>query len=196
MAVNAAAPQAPIDLTTATSPNQIFTLGTAAGLSMPSANLRMAPIAGTGAAGSLGDGGAASAAQFDLSTSSLFQRSGINIAPDGTIYIADTGNATIRAISGPSSTEPGVIRSVAGRWAARQNLALVEPMGLALDRAGNLYIADHAANSIDILYGANSAKSGDLETFASFNSPTSVAVTPDAAPYDSEREWRRTARPS
>ncbi|MGD0962592.1 MAG: choice-of-anchor D domain-containing protein [Candidatus Acidiferrales bacterium] len=175
MAVNAAAPQAPIDLTTATSPNQIFTLGTAAGLSMPSANLRMAPIAGTGAAGSLGDGGAASAAQFDLSTSSLFQRSGINIAPDGTIYIADTGNATIRAISGPSSTEPGVIRSVAGRWAARQNLALVEPMGLALDRAGNLYIADHGAGAVDVLAGGTA----QLQTLAQVACPAAVAVSPD-----------------
>ncbi len=150
-----------------------------AGASFPSNIANLARIAGTGAAGSLGDGGEATSAEFNLSAASFSDRSGIAVASDGTIYVADTNNATIRAIAGPSSTEPGIIRSVAGRWASRQNVELSEPLGLALDRSGNLYIADHAANSIDILYGSNSAKSGDLETFASFNAPTSVAVTPD-----------------
>jgi sugar lactone lactonase YvrE len=150
-----------------------------AGASFPSNIANLAVLAGTGTPGSVGDGGEASAAEFNLSSASFSNRSGIDVASDGTIYIADTINATIRAIAGPSSSEPGIVRSVAGRWASRQNVELSEPLGIALDRAGNLYIADHAANSIDILYGANSAKSGDLETFASFNSPTSVAVTPD-----------------
>ena len=48
--------------------------------STPSASVRIAALAGTGVAGSLGDGGAATAAEFDLNVSSLFERSGIAIA--------------------------------------------------------------------------------------------------------------------
>jgi DNA-binding beta-propeller fold protein YncE len=164
-----------IDLTNASAPNQIFTLGAAAGSNVPIANIRIAAIAGTGAAGSLGDGGAASAAQFNLSAASLFERSGIAIAGDGTIYVADTGNATIRTIAGSSSSEPGVIRSAAGRWAARQNIALVEPMGIALDRAGNLYIADHGAGAVDVM----AAGTTQLQTLAQVASPADVAVSPN-----------------
>ena len=185
LAVSAAG--AEIDLTNASAPNQIFTLGAAAGPNAPiataaianmtAANIRIAAIAGTGVAGSLGDGGAASAAQFNLSVASLFERSGIAIAGDGTIYVADTGNATIRTIAGSSSSEPGVIRSAAGRWAARQNISLVEPMGIALDRAGNLYIADHGAGAVDVM----AAGGGQLQTLAQVASPASIAVSPDGA---------------
>jgi sugar lactone lactonase YvrE len=149
------------------------------GASFPSGIAKLAVLAGTGAAGSLGDGGEAPAAEFNLSSASLYYRSGIAVSSDRDIYIADTNNATIRAIAGPSSSEPGIIRSVAGRWASRQNVELSEPLGIALDRSGNLYIADHAANSIDILYSSNAPKSGDLETLAAVHSPTSVAVAPD-----------------
>ncbi len=175
LAVAASGSPASLDLTNASAPNQIFTLGSNATPSAPSASLRIAALAGTGVAGSLGDGGAASAAEFNLNVSSLFERSGIAIAPDGTIYVADTGNATIRAIAGPSSTEPGVIRSAAGRWAARQNIALVEPLGLAVDRAGNLYIADHDAGAIDVM----AAGSSQLQTLAQVAGPASIAVSPN-----------------
>ncbi|HEY6904854.1 MAG TPA: hypothetical protein VI216_11145, partial [Candidatus Acidoferrales bacterium] len=74
----------------------------------------MAVVAGVGQAGSLGDGGAATSAQLDLAADSLVERSGIAVAPDGTIFIADTQNSTIRSVAGAASSEPGVIRSVAG----------------------------------------------------------------------------------
>lgn len=136
-------------------------------------------IAGIGEVGSIGDGAAATSAQLDLNTSDITARSGLAVASDGTIYIADSGNATIRMISGPNSSEPGIIRSVAGRWAPRQNVELSQPMGLALDRAGNLYIADFGANSIDVLYGSTSPKAGRLETVAHMVAPGNVAVTLD-----------------
>ena len=175
LAVAASGSPASLDLTNASAPNQIFTLGSNATPSTPSASLRIAALAGTGVAGSLGDGGAATAAEFDLNVSSLFERSGIAIAPDGTIYVADTGNATIRAIAGPSSTEPGVIRSPAGRWAAPQDIALLEPLGLAIDRAGNLYIADHGAGAIDVM----AAGSPQLQTLAQVAGPAGIAVSPN-----------------
>ncbi len=138
-----------------------------------------APAAGIGTVGSIGDGGAASAAELDLSLNDFSMRSEIAIAPDGTLFIADTGNATIRTVGGAASTEPSVIRSVAGRWAPRQNVELVEPYGVTLDRAGNLYIADHGANAVVELLGAASPKAGQLEVLAHMVSPAAVAVTPD-----------------
>ena len=116
-----------------------------------------ATVAGNGTAGSLGDGGAATSAQLSLKNDSFYMRSGVAIAPDGTIFIADTKNATIRRISSASSSEPGVIRSVAGKWGPTQSVQLVEPMGLALDRAGNLYIADHGANAVIELHDATAS---------------------------------------
>jgi hypothetical protein len=139
----------------------------------------MAAVAGVGTIGSVGDGGAAISAQLDLNATEITVRSGVGVAADGTVYIADTGNATIRMIAGPGSSEPGIIHSVAGRWAPRQNVELSEPMGIALDRAGNLYVADYGANAIDVLYGASSTKSGRLEILAHMIAPGSVAVTLD-----------------
>ncbi len=137
----------------------------------------MAVVAGVGRAGSLGDGGAAVSAQLDLAADSLVQRSGIAVAADGTIFIADTQNSTIRSVGAAASSEPGVIRSVAGRWAARQNIALGQPMGIAVDRAGNLYIADYSGGAVDVL----SASTGQLSTLAQVISPASIAVTPDGS---------------
>ena len=163
-------------LTNAASPNRIFTLIPITDGSNGAASLNrpVTVLAGTGAAGSLGDGGMAVAAQFDMSQDSLIQRSGIAVAPDGTIYVADTQNSTIRTIAATTSTEPDVIRSIAGRWAPRQNTALAEPLGIAFDRAGNLYIADHAAGAVDVLRAAT----GQIEILAHVVSPASIAVTP------------------
>jgi sugar lactone lactonase YvrE len=162
--------------TNAASPNRIFTLIPITDGSNGAASLNrpVTVLAGTGAAGSLGDGGMAVAAQFDLSQDSLIKRSGIAVAPDGTIYVADTQNSTIRTIAANTSTEPDVIRSIAGRWAPRQNTALAEPLGIAFDRAGNLYIADHAAGAVDVLRAAT----GQIEILAHVVSPASIAVTP------------------
>jgi hypothetical protein len=171
-------------VTSVDKPNRVFSLtapaaaGTTA-LAAAAISKSLISIAGIGEVGSVGDGAAATSAQLDLNTSEIITRSGIAIASDGTIYIADSGNATIRMIAGPNSSEPGIIRSIAGRWAPAQNVELSQPMGLALDRAGNLYIADQAANAIDVLYGSASPKAGRLETLAHMVAPGNVAVTLD-----------------
>ena len=173
--------------------NRIFTLATAANvagaMNTPagavsvalSLGSKIAPFAGQAAAGSLGDGGAASAAEFDLKLDSLAMRSGVVVAPDGTVFVADTLNGTVRSIAGAASSEPGIVRSVLGRFGPRQNFELIEPLGLALDRAGNLYIADRGANAVLMLEAATSATPGALEILAHVVSPASVGVTPDGS---------------
>jgi sugar lactone lactonase YvrE len=140
-----------------------------------------ATVAGNGTAGSLGDGGAATSAQLSLKNDSSYMRSGVAIAPDGTIFIADTKNATIRRISSATSNEPGVIRSVAGKWGPTQSVQLVEPMGLALDRAGNLYIADHGANAVIELHDATASNPGKIEVLAHVAQAAAVAVLADGS---------------
>lgn len=171
-------------LTTADHPNQLLALTLPAALSRLStlADVAKLPlIAGEGAPGSFGDGGAAIAAQLSLKSDSLLMRSGVAVAADGTVFISDTRNATIRVIAGPASTEPGVIRSLVGRWAPRQNIELVEPMGIALDRAGNLYIADHGANDVLVMRAAASQTPGLVEILTHVTQPASISSAPDGS---------------
>jgi sugar lactone lactonase YvrE len=163
---------AAVFLTSATAPNRLFALSKSA--AFPS-GVALTPVAGSGASGFLGDGGAALSAQLDLESNSPVERSGIAIAADGTIFIADSLNGTIRSIAAPTSSEPGVIRSIAGRWGPRQNIALSEPMGIALDNAGNLFIADRTSSAIFEMM----AGSSELKMLAHVISPASLAITPD-----------------
>jgi sugar lactone lactonase YvrE len=178
----------PIYFTAVQMPNRVMSLGAAAGSNLKansatsaSAKGGFVAIAGDGTAGSLGDGGAGSAAQLNLKFDSPYMRSGVAVASDGTTFIADTKNSTIRRIAPATSSEPGVIRSIAGKWGPTQNVQLSEPMGLALDRAGNLYIADRGANAVIELHDATSDTPGRLEIVAHAAYPTSIAVTPDGS---------------
>jgi sugar lactone lactonase YvrE len=186
-------------LTTPTSPNRVFALPTPVNdspetpgeINAAAANAaaRMVPFAGSGQKGSFGDSGTALLAQFDLKTDSLVMRSGIAVAPDGTVFIADTMNGTIRRVSvpsggpngGPNGSEPGMVSSIAGRWAASESALLIEPVGIALDRAGNLYIADHAAGAVYLVRAATSAAPGTLEIFAHVVAPGNIAAAPDGS---------------
>jgi sugar lactone lactonase YvrE len=161
----------PFYLTTADRPNRV--------MSLSSGTLRA--LAGNGQAGSLGDGGAASAAQFALKSDSLTERSGIVSAADGTIFIADSLNGTIRRIAGSRSTEPEILRSIAGRWAPPENVTLEEPLGLALDRGGNLFIADRAAGAVLELPAATSPSPAALKILAHIAGASSIAATQDGA---------------
>jgi sugar lactone lactonase YvrE len=172
-------------LTAPERPNRVLELASAARSNAVSSAAgsasNFATIAGNGEAGSLGDGGAASAGQFNLKFDSLYLRSGVAVAADGTMFVADTHNATVRRIAGATSSDAGVIRSVAGKWAPPQNVQLVEPMGIAVDRAGNLYIADHGANAVIELHSATSSTPGRLEILAHVAQPANIAVTADGS---------------
>ena len=86
----------------------------------------------------LGDGGAATAA-------SVMNPRGVAVDAEGNLYIADTDNNRIRKV-----TTAGVIVTVAGNGLAGAGgdggqaifASLNSPSGVAVDAAGNLYIAD------------------------------------------------------
>lgn len=110
-------------------------LVTGGGLSYGQTSYRVSTIAGSSFAG---DGGEAVRAI-------LQQAEGIAIAPDGTTYIADAADHRIRVVS-----PKGDINTLAGDGTAgfegdngpAAQARLNSPYGLALDRQGNLYIAD------------------------------------------------------
>jgi sugar lactone lactonase YvrE len=107
-------------------------------------------IAGTGVAGFSGDGGPASAAQLN-------GPSAVTQGPDGSIYIADSGNNRVRKIGpdGTISTIAGTGPIIAnlnlpnpdcafsGDGGAAASARLCEPAELLFDNAGNLYITDY-----------------------------------------------------
>jgi sugar lactone lactonase YvrE len=95
-------------------------------------------VAGNGMAGFSGDGGSATAA-------SLYFPFGVAVDDAGNLYIADRNNQRIRRVD-----PAGVITTVAGNGTAGFSgdggpafiAALSFPSGVAVDNAGNLYIAD------------------------------------------------------
>jgi sugar lactone lactonase YvrE len=105
----------------------------------------VATVAGTGARGYGGDGGAAANATLS---------GPIAVAADleGNVYIADAGNSRIRKIG-----LDGAITTVAGNGARDGDLGdggpavnarLASPYGVAVNAAGNLYIADTSNSRI------------------------------------------------
>src|SRR5881296_2950210 len=98
----------------------------------------MTTIAGNGGGGFGGDGGPASMAMLNYPW-------GVTIDNNGNLFVADTSNQRIRKI-GPD----GIITTVAGSGSRGFSgdggpavlAQLAEPAGVAVDAAGNLFIAD------------------------------------------------------
>jgi sugar lactone lactonase YvrE len=134
-----------------------------------------------GVAGSSGFlDGAAGSAQFNSPL-------GIAVAPDGTIYVADSCNHCIRAISG------GVVSTFAGNpqiWGSADgvgtNAQFNGPVGLAFDSSTNLFVADANNDTIRKITpngtvstfvgaaGVDGSTDGTL-TSARFRSPAELA---------------------
>ena len=102
-------------------------------------------VAGTGTAGFSGDGGPATQAE-------LFRPHSIVFAPDGGLLICDIGNHRIRRVD----PETGAIETFAGTGdrestpdgAALRGTPLNGPRAMALDPAGNLYLALREGNAV------------------------------------------------
>jgi sugar lactone lactonase YvrE len=148
-------------------------------------------VAGNGVEGYAGDGGLATAANLDLPN-------GLAVDVAGNLYIADTHNGRVREVSAAT----GVISTIAGTGVVGGNVqtfggdkgaataaGLALPRGLAMDAAGNLYIADSANHRIrrispsgiitTVAGQGSEAFAGDnaAAVAASLDSPQSVAVS-------------------
>lgn len=116
-------------------------------------------VAGNGAPGFFGDGGPATAAN-------LSSPAAVTLDAAGNLYIADTDNHCVRKVSAGT----GVITTVAGYGdmafggdGGPATLASMnQPMGVAVDGAGNLYIADFGNHRIRKV----AAGTGIISTFA------------------------------
>jgi uncharacterized protein (TIGR03437 family) len=101
-------------------------------------NGTISTVAGSGTPGFTGDGGAATSAQINGPF-------GAAVDSSGNLYIADTGNEVVRKVSpaGTMSTVAGTgTRGYLGDGGAARSAWLNGPEAVALDAAGNLYIAD------------------------------------------------------
>ncbi len=112
-------------------------------------------VAGNGTADFSGDGGLATAAELNNPL-------GVAVATTGDFYIADTSNNRIREVNATT----GIITTVAGNGTAGYTASddanintsapgaqataakLNKPVGIAIDPAGNLYIADSTNNRV------------------------------------------------
>jgi hypothetical protein len=159
---------------------------------LPDGTLRA--VAGNGTAGYSGDGGPASSAELSFPV-------GVAVDALGNVYIADASNNVIRRVD--SAT--GIITTVAGDYAADRanndglggfsgdggpanSAELNDPQGVALDGAGDLFIADTFNNAIRMVTPAGiistvvnqAAKSGaetaGTATASKLKGPTAVAV--------------------
>jgi sugar lactone lactonase YvrE len=140
-------------------------------------------VAGNGTEGFSGDGGKATDAQLD-------QPQGIALDGHGNLFIADYGNQRIRKVAsdGTITTVAGSKKGFIGDNGPAPNAAFHDPLGVAADPLGNLYVAD-AENSrirkisfdgvVTTIAGIDTAGfSGDggPATAAEMDRPTDVAV--------------------
>ena len=92
----------------------------------------ISPFAGTGTAGSNGDGGLSSSAQLNAPAH-------IAAGPDGSIYIADGGNNRVRKVVPAAPGSPGISGTVGG--IETKGGSLSGPDGIVVDASNNLYVA-------------------------------------------------------
>ena len=130
------------------------------------------------------------------SLASFRNPSGVVSDADGNLYVADSGNHTIRKV-----TSGGVVTTFAGTaqssgWADGTGAAarFNGPTGLAIDGAGNIYVADSGNHTIRMITSggvvttiagtAGSAGTADgTGAAARFRSPSALAVTSSGLLY-------------
>ncbi|HLA26593.1 MAG TPA: NHL repeat-containing protein, partial [Syntrophales bacterium] len=139
-------------------------------------------VAGNGLVGSGGDGGPATLAKFE-------SPEGVCLDAAGNIFIADTNNHRIRKVTaGMISRVAGSAIGFFGDGGDALSAKLDSPQGVAVDVAGNIFIADTnnhrvrkvtaSTNIINTLAGTTAGYSGDggTATAANLSSPQGVSV--------------------
>jgi sugar lactone lactonase YvrE len=163
-------------------------------------------VAGNGTEGYSGDGGAATSAE-------LFYPGGIAFDNAGNFYIADESNSRIRKVTistGYISTVAGDgLNGYSGDGGAATSAKLYEPIGVAVDRAGNLYIADEQNNRVrevnavtgiisTVAGNGTAGYSGDAgpPSTAELNNPCSVTVDSSGNVYIADFQNNRVRKVS
>jgi len=142
-------------------------------------------VAGNGTQGFSGDGGPATAAELN-------EPMAVAVAADGTLYIADTGNQRIRAVSGGiiSTFAGDGVRGFSGDNGVPTNAELNRPAALAMDASGALLVCDQGNERVRrISNGQITTFAGDgvqgfagdggVATAAELNEPSGIAVSTD-----------------
>ena len=151
-------------------------------------------LAGTGTEG-FADG-PGNTAQFNYPT-------GVAVAPNGTVYVADQGNHRIRAINPTTGQVTALAGSTAGFADGPGNTAQFNfPTGVAVAPNGTVYVADQENQRIRAINpttgqvttlagtGAPGFADGPGNT-AQFNNPYGVAVAPNGTVYVAEHDNHR-----
>jgi len=149
-------------------------------------NGTISTVAGTGTAGYSGDGGQATLAELNYP-------SGVAVDKAGNLYISDMKNQVIRKV-----TSAGVISTYAGNQALGEGFGtdnipatsgqLDNPIGLAVDSAGNLYIADShsdqnaTTNSLGLIREVNT--SGIISTVVGLGTTAGQLICPEGVALD------------
>jgi len=163
-------------------------------------------VAGNGSRGFSGDGGPATSAAFAPSFSGHL---GIAVDGSGNLYIPDYGNQRVRKVD-----SAGVITTVAGNGArdnsgdggAATSAGLMDPIAVAVDGGGTLYIAEFSGNRVRKVNtagiittaagGGNLGSNGDggLAINAVLNAPFAVAIDPAGNLYIGDVTVRRVRK--
>ncbi|HEY9722904.1 MAG TPA: NHL repeat-containing protein [Oscillatoriaceae cyanobacterium] len=177
--------------------DKTFTAAAAAAISVKPGRLLGEPDVATGVtftattlAGTTSPGafdGSGADARFDTPV-------GIALAPNGHLYVADSGNNSIREV-----TPAGVVTTLAGSGVEGNDdgsgteATFGKPYGVAADADGNLYVADYDENDIrkispagEVTTLAGSVAAGNTDgtgTDATFDQPIGLAVNASGTVY-------------
>ena len=161
---------------------------------------RITTVAGTGERGFDGDGGPATRAQLN-------RPSAVDLDGAGNLYVSDSGNRRVRRID-----RSGVITTVAGNGdrccggdgGPASEASLNVPAGIAVDGAGNVYVATESGNRVRKIDasgtittlagngGPDSRNPGGIALNVLLDNPAGVATLPsgDMVFSDVNRVWR------
>jgi len=149
-------------------------------------NGTISTVAGTGTAGYSGDSGPATSAELNFP-------SGVVVDKAGNLYISDTKNQVIRKVSSTGTITTFAGNQGLGLGYGQDNVPatssqLYNPIGLAVDSAGNLYIADsnagaNASTTQGLIREVN-ASSGIITTVVGLGTTAGQLITPEGVAFD------------